>query len=97
MENATSKGYNKVEFKKMVEKAVIQGMKEIRKEMVIIKKNIIKEAREYADIVQAQASKAMGVQLSLLKKQLAAPMQCIDSAAKRSKAIAIEGNMDLSN
>ena len=67
MENATSKGYNKVDFEKMVEKAVIQGKDEIRKEMVAMKKDIVKEAREYMDIVQAQVSKAMGVQLSLLK------------------------------
>ena len=61
MENATSKGYNKVDFEKMVEKAVIQGTEEIRKEMVTIKRDIVKEAREYADNVQAQASKAMEV------------------------------------
>ena len=97
MENATSKGYNKVDFKKMVEKAIIQGTEEIRKQMVIMKKDIVKEAREYAKTIQAQASKAMGVQLSLLKKQLAATMQCIDSAVERSEAFAIEGNMDLSN
>ena len=29
MENATSKGYNKVDFKRMVEKVVIQGTEEI--------------------------------------------------------------------
>ena len=81
----------------MVEKAIIQRMEDIRKEMVTMKKDIVKEAREYADNVQAQASKTMGIQLSLLKKQLGATMQCIDSAAERSKALAIDGNMDLSN
>ena len=45
-------------------------------------------------IVQAQALKAMRIQLSLLKKQLATTMQCIDSAAERSDAFAIEGNMN---
>ena len=68
IENATSKGYNKVDFKKMVEKAVIQGTEDIRKEMVTMKKDIVKEAREYADNVQTQASKTMGIQLSVLKK-----------------------------
>ena len=97
IENATSKGYNKVDFGKMIEKAVIQGTDDIRQEMVILKKDIVKEAKEYADNVQAQASKTMGIQLSLLKKQLAATMQCIDSAVKWSKALAIDGNMDLSN
>ena len=65
--------------------------------MVTLKKNIVKEAREYADNVQIQASKTMGIQLLLLKKQLAATMQCIDSVAERSEALAIDGNMDLSN
>ena len=97
IENATSKGYNKANFEKMIEKTVIQGTDDIRQEMVTLKKDIVKEAREYTDNVQAQASKTMGIQLSLLKKQLAATMQCIDSAAERSEALAIDGNMDLSN
>ena len=97
IENATSKGYNKVDFEKMVEKVVIQGMKDIRKEMLTMKKDIVKEASKYANNLQAQASKTMGIQLSLLKKQLAATMQCIDSATERSEALAIDGNMDLSN
>ena len=61
MEKTTSKDYNKVDIEKMVEKAVIQGTEEIRKEMVTMKKDIVKEAREYANTVQAQSSKAMGV------------------------------------
>ena len=97
IENATSKRYNKADFEKMVEKAVIQGTEDIRKEMITMKKDIVKEAREYTDNVQAQASKTMGIQLSLLKKQLAATMQCIDSAVERSEALAIDGNMNLSN
>ena len=97
IENATSKGYNKVDFEKMIEKTVIQGTDDIWQEMIILKKDIVKESKEYADNVQAQASKTMGIQLSLLKKQLAATMQCIDSAANKSEALAIYGNMDLSN
>ena len=97
IENATSKGYNKVDFEKMIEKAIIQGTDDICQDMVILKKDIVKETREYADNVQAQASKTMGIQLALLKKQLAATMQCIDSAAERSEALAIDGNMNLSN
>ena len=97
IENATSKGYNKVDFEKMIEKAVIQGMEDIWQEMVTLKKDIFKEAKKYADNVQAQALKTMGIQLSLLKKQLEATMQCIDSVAERSEALAIDGNMDLSN
>ena len=97
IENATSKGYNKVDFEKMIEKAVIQGTDDIWQEMITLKKDIVKESKEYADNVQAQASKTIGIQLSLLKKQLAATMQCIDSAADRSEALAIYGNMDLSN
>ena len=97
IENATSKGYNKVDFEKMIEKAIIQGTDDIRQEMRTLKKDIVKEAKEYVDNVQAQASKTMGIQLSLLKKQLAATMQCIDSATNNSEALAIDGNMDLSN
>ena len=59
MENVTSKGYNKVNFEKMVEKAVIQETEEIRKDMVTMNKDIVKEAREYEDTIQAQTSKAM--------------------------------------
>ena len=97
IENATSKSYNKLDLEKIVENAVIQGMEDIRKEMLTMKKDIVKEAREYADTIQAQASKTMGIQLSLFKKQLAATMQCIDNAVERSEALAIDGNMDLSN
>ena len=97
IENATSKCYNKVHFEKMIEKVIIQGTEDIRKEMITKKKDIVKEAREYANNVQSQASKTMGIQLSLLKKQLVATMQCIDNAVERSKALAIDGNMDLSN
>ena len=97
IENATSKGYNKVDFEKMIEKVVIEGTDDIRQEMITLKKDIVNEAKEYADNVQVQASKTMGIQLSLLKKKLATTMQCIDSAADRSEALAIDGNMDLSN
>ena len=41
--------------------------------------------------------KTMGIQLSLLKKQLVATMQCIDNAVEMSEALALDGNMDLSN
>ena len=95
IENATSKGYNKVDFEKMVEKVVIQGTEDIRKEMVTMKKEIVKKAKEYANNVQAQTSKTIKIQLSLLKKQLATTMQYIDSATERSEALAIDGNMDL--
>ena len=39
IENATSKGYNKADFEKMIEKAVIQGTEDIRKEMVTFKRH----------------------------------------------------------
>ena len=97
LENALSKGYSKEELKKLVEKVVNYGTMEVIKEMITMKEDIVKKAREYADIVQAQASKAMEVQLLLLKKQLAATMQCIDNTAERLEAFAIEGNIDLSN
>ena len=97
MENATSKEFNKEDLKKMVEKAVTQRTVEIRKEMDTMKKDVVKEAKEYTNTVQAQASKTMGIQLSLLKKQLVATMQCIDSVGERLEAFAIDGIIDLSN
>ena len=97
LENTPSKGYTKEELEKLMEKVVNKDTMEIRKAMVTKKEDIVKEVREYADIVQTQASKVMGIQLSLLKKQLATTMQCIDSAIERSEVFAIEGNMDLSN
>ena len=97
LENAPSKGYSKEELEKLVERAVNHGTMEVRKEMITMKEDIVKEAKEYANVVQVQASKTMGVQLALLKKQLVATMQCIDSAPERSDAFAIEGNMDLLN
>ena len=51
IENATSKDYNKVDLEKMIEKAIIQGTDDIRQEMVTLKKDIVKEARKYADNV----------------------------------------------
>ena len=97
LENAPSKGYTRENFEKMVGKRVNHKTIKIRKEMIMIKKDIVKEIWEYANIVQAQASRTMGVQLALLKKQLAIIMQYIDCKAKRPKAFAIKENMDLSN
>ena len=94
IEIATSKGYNEVDFEKVIEKAVIQGTDDIRQEMITVNKVIVKEAEEYAENVQAQASKTMGIQLSLLKKQVAATLQCIDSAPDKLEALAIDGNLD---
>ena len=78
LENVLSKGYTKEELEKMVEKALNYGTIEIKKEMVTMKEDIIKEAIEYADVVQAQTSKTIGVQHALLKKQLGATIQWID-------------------
>ena len=61
LENAPSKGYSKEDLEKMVAKAVNQGTKEIKQEMITMKDDIVKEAKEYADTVQAQASKNMGI------------------------------------
>ena len=68
LENAPSKQYIKENFKKMVEKIVNQGIKEIRMKTITMKKGIVKKAREHVDKIQNQASKNMEVQLILLKK-----------------------------
>ena len=83
-----------MDFEKVIEKAIIQGTDDIRQEMITVNKVIVKEAEEYAENVQAQASKTMGIQLSFLKMQVAATLQCIDSAVDRSAALAIDGNLD---
>ena len=70
IENATSKSYNKLDLEKIVENAVIQGTEDIRKEMLTMKKDIVKEAREYADTVQAQASKPWEYNSHSLKSNL---------------------------
>ena len=53
MENAPSKGYTKADLSKMVEEAVNKGAVVIRKDMSLLKKEIVEEARMYADKVQA--------------------------------------------
>ena len=54
LENAPSKGYTKAYLNKMVEEAVHKGAVEIRKEMSILKEEIVEEAKIYADKVQAE-------------------------------------------
>ena len=49
LENASFKSYCKEDLEKMIEKAVNQGIKEIKQEMITMKDDIVKEPREYAD------------------------------------------------
>ena len=51
MKDAPSKGYTKEELEKLIEKAINNGTIEINKEMITMKDDIVKEAREYADTV----------------------------------------------
>ena len=57
LENAPSKGYTKADLGKMVEKTVNKGAMVIRKEMSLLKGEIVEEAKLYADKVQAESNK----------------------------------------
>ena len=74
----------------------IQGTKDLMKKMICMKNDIVKEAKEYAEYSSTSIKNHWYTTL-IAQKQLAATMQCIDSAAERAEAFAINGNMDLSN
>ena len=60
IENATSKGYNKVDFEKMVEKVVIQETEDIRKEMVTMKKTLSKKLENMQTMSKHKHQKPWG-------------------------------------
>ena len=53
LENAPSKDYMKADLSKLVEEAVNKGAGEIRREMSLLKHEIVEEAKTYANKVQA--------------------------------------------
>lgn len=77
LETTSIRGYIKKGLNKMVENAVNKGTTNIRNEMNMMKKELIKEVGVHSDIIQKQASKKMKVELALLKKQFKAAMDCI--------------------
>ena len=66
MKNAPSNGYSKAELGKMVEEAVNKGAMVIRKEMSLLKGEIVEEAKVYADKIQAESNKNSRIQIALL-------------------------------
>ncbi len=66
MENAPSNGYSKAEMGKMVEEAVNKGTMVIRKEMSLLKGEIVEAAKVYADKIQAESNKNSRIQIALL-------------------------------
>ena len=95
MENAPSKGYTKADLSKMVEEAVNKGAVVIRKEMSLLKEEIVEEARMYADKVQAESNRNSRIQIALLQKQMRITLETLQ--ADHPDTPDIEGEMDTSN
>ena len=95
LENASSKGYTKADLSKMVEEAVNKGAGEIRKEMGLLKQEIVEEAKTYADKVQAKSNRNSRIQIALLQKQMRITLETLQ--ADHPDTPEIEGNMDTSN
>ena len=68
LENAPSKGYTNADLNKMVEEAVNKGAVVIRKEMSILKEEIVEEAKIYEDKVQAKSNHNSRIQIALFQK-----------------------------
>jgi hypothetical protein len=95
LENAPSKGYTKADLSKMVEEAVNKGAVVIRKEMRLLKEEIVEEANIYADKVQAESNRNSRIQIALLQKQMRITQETLQ--ADHPDTSEIEGNMDTSN
>jgi len=95
LENAPSKGYTKADFSKMVEEAVNKGASEIRKEMSLLKNEIVEEAKTYADKVLAESNQNSRIQMALLQKQMMITLEPLQT--EHPATLEIEGNMDTSN
>ena len=89
MENAPSKGYTKADLSKMVEEAVNKGVVVIRKEMSLLKEEIVEEARMYADKVQAASNRSSKIQIALLQKQMRITLETLQ--ADHPDTLEIEG------
>ena len=79
LENAPSKGYTKADLSKMVEEAVNKGAVVIRKEMSLLKEEIVEEARIYADKVQAESNRNSRIQIALLQKQMRITLETLQA------------------
>ena len=95
LENAPSKGYTKADLGKMVEEVINKGAIEIRKEMSILKEEIVEETKTYADKVQAESNRNLRIQMALLQKQMRITLETLQ--ADHPDTPEIEGNMDQSN
>ena len=95
LENAPSKGYTKADLSKMVEEAVNKRAVVIRKEITILKEEILKETKIYADKVQAKSNRNLRIQIALLQKQMRIILETLQ--ADHPDTPEIEGNMDTSN
>ena len=79
----------------MVEEAVNKGAVVIRKEMSLLKEEIVEEARMYADKVQAESNRNSRIQIALLQKQMRITLETLQ--ADYPDTPEIEGHMDTSN
>ena len=95
LENAPSNSLSKSELNRMVEDAVSKGAVEIRKEMSLLKNEIVEEAKIYADKVQAESNKNSRIQMAILQRQLKMTLESLQN--DHPETLEIEGAMDLSN
>ena len=79
----------------MVEEAVNKGTMVIRKEMSLLKEEIVEETIIYADKIQAESNRKSRIQFALLKKQLRNTLETL--RADHPDTPEIKDNMDMSN
>ena len=79
----------------MVEEAVNKGTMVIRKEMSLLKEEIVEEAIIYADKIQAESNRKSRIQFALLKKQMRNTLETL--RADHPDTPEIKDNMDMSN
>ena len=79
----------------MVEETVNKGTMVIRKEMSLLKEEIVEEAIIYADKIQAESNRKSRIQFALLKKQMRNTLETL--RADHPDTPEIKDNMDMSN
>lgn len=79
----------------MVEETVNKGTMVIRKEISLLKEEIVEEAIIYADKIQAESNRKSRIQFALLKKQMRNTLETL--RADHPDTPEIKDNMDMSN
>ena len=95
LENAPSNNFFKSNLNQMVINAVNKEAIKIRKEMSLLKNEIVEEAKVYAGKVQAESNKNSRIQMAVLQRQLKISLESIQ--ADHLETLEVEDTMDLSN